>query len=140
VDPRRLGVIGLSYGGTMTSHLLVNDPRLRAGVVSGYVSTVRDDALSRVRAMNTCGAQHLPGLLRHGDLPEVLGLAAPKPMLCEMATHEDCFSFPDMRRAFARLGTIYRAAGAAGRLEADVFRGKHMWSGRKAWEFLARWL
>jgi len=140
VDPGRLGVVGLSYGGTMTAHLLVNDPRLKAGVVSGYVSTVREDATSRVRAMNTCGAQHLPGLLLHGDLPEVLGLAAPKPMLCEMATHEDCFHYPDMRRAFVRLGRIYRAAGASDRLSADIFKGRHMWSGRKAWEFLDRWL
>ena len=140
VDARRLGVIGLSYGGTMTSHLLVNDPRLKVGVVSGYVSTVREDALTRERTMNSCGAQHLPGLLRHGDLPEVLGLAAPKPMLCEVGTHEDCFHFPDMKRAFARLSRIYAAAGATDRLEADVFVGKHMWSGRKAWSFLEKWL
>lgn len=140
VDPRRLGVIGLSYGGTMTTHLLVNDARLKAGVVSGYISTVRGDALSRKRAMNSCGAQHLPGLLAHGDLPEVLGLAAPKPVLCEMARQEDCFYFPDMQRAYARVGKIYRAAGASGRLAQDAFPGRHMWSGRKAWDWLARHL
>ena len=46
VDRRRIGVIGLSQGGTMASHLLINDRRIRTGVVSGYISTVRGEALN----------------------------------------------------------------------------------------------
>lgn len=59
VDRKRLAVIGLSYGGTMATHLLVNDRRLKCGVVSGYISTIRGDALLERGRGNTCGAQHV---------------------------------------------------------------------------------
>ncbi len=136
VDPDRMGVIGLSYGGTMATHLLVNDKRLKAGVVAGYISTVRGDALNRRGKGNTCGAQLVPNLLLHGDIPEMLGLAAPKPVLCEIGTREDCFHYPDMVKAYKTAKRIWSAAGHPDRLDADVFPGRHMWSGRKAWSFL----
>jgi dienelactone hydrolase len=140
VDPRRIGVIGLSYGGTMATHLLANDPRLKAGVVSGYISTVRADALGRRGKGNTCGAQYVPGLLRHGDVAEVLGLAAPKPVLCEIGRRETTFHAPDMLRAFGRAKRIWRAAGAADRLAAHVHGGGHRWDGRRGWPWLEKWL
>jgi poly(3-hydroxybutyrate) depolymerase len=140
VDRRRVGVIGLSYGGTMATHLLVNDRRIRAGVVSGYISTLRGDALNMRGKGNTCGAQHVPGLLLHGDLSDVLGLAAPKPVLFEMGRKETCFHFPDMMRAYRRVERIYRAAGAMDRIGKDVHPNDHMWSGRKAWDWLGKWL
>lgn len=140
VDPRRIGVIGLSYGGTMSTHLLVNDRRLRAGVVSGYISTVRGDALTTRGQGNTCGAQHVPQLLLHGDIPDVLGLAVPKPVLFEMGEKETCFHYPDMKKAYGYLRRIYHAAGYPDRIAADVHPNDHMWSGRKAWDWLKKWL
>ncbi|MBI2191294.1 MAG: acetylxylan esterase [Planctomycetes bacterium] len=140
VDPRRIGVIGLSQGGTMTTHLLINDRRLRAGVVSGYISTVRVDALNERGRGNTCGAQHVPGLLLHGDIPDMLGLAAPKPVLFEIGRKETCFHYPDMMKAYRHLRTIYEAAGALDRIAADVHPNDHRWSGKKAWSWLERWL
>jgi len=140
VDPRRLGVIGLSYGGTMSTHILANDRRIKAGVVSGYISTVRGDALNMRGLGNTCGSQHVPRLLLHGDIPDVLGLAVPKPVLFEMGRKETCFHYPDMKRAYAYLKTFYAAAGCPDRIDHDSYPNDHMWSGRKAWDWLARWL
>jgi dienelactone hydrolase len=140
VDPRRLGVLGLSQGGTMTTHLFVNDRRLKAAVVSGYISTVRGDALGERGKGNTCGAQHVPGLLLHGDIPDVLGLAAPRPAFFEMGEQETCFHFPDMIRAYRHLQRIYRAADAAERIGCETFPTDHRWRGNKAWEWLERWL
>lgn len=140
VDPRRLGVIGLSYGGTISTHLLANDRRLKVGVVSGYISTVRGDALNERGLGNTCGAQHVPGLLVHGDLPDILGLAVPKPVLFEMGTKETCFHYPDMKKGYDYLRKIYAAAGCRDRIDHDSHPNDHMWSGRKAWDWLAQWL
>jgi dienelactone hydrolase len=140
VDKQRLGVIGLSQGGTMTTHLLINDPRLKVGVVSGYLSTVRGDALNERGKGNTCGAQHVPGLLRHGDIPDMLGLACPKPVLFEIGKQETCFHYPDMMKAYRHLRRIYQAAGALDRLSVDVHPHDHRWSGKKAWRWLGKWL
>lgn len=140
VDARRLGVLGMSQGGTMATHLLINDPRLRVGIVSGYISTVRGDALALRGRVNTCGAQHVPGLLLHGDIPEMLGLACPKPVLFEMGEKEACFHFPDMIAAYRRLERIYKAAGCPERIDSDVHPNGHQWSGKKVWTWLEKWL
>lgn len=140
VNSRRIGVIGLSYGGTLATHLLINDRRIKAGVVSGYISQVRGDSLNDRGSANTCGAQHVPGLLQHGDIADMLGLAAPKPILCEMGRHESCFYYPDMIKAYNHLRTYYKALGATDRLAKDVHDNDHRWSGAKAWDFLAKWL
>ena len=63
-------------------------------------------------------------------------MTAVKPVLCEIGTREDCFHYPDMLKAFRTAKRIWAAAGHPDRLDSDVFPGKHMWSGRKAWAFL----
>lgn len=140
VDKRYIGVIGLSYGGTMATHMLINDPRIKAGVVSGYVSTLRGDALNERGKANVCGAQVVPSLLLHGDIPDMMGLIAPKPVLFEMGRKETCFHFPDMDRAYRHLTRIYKAAGAPDRIARDIHPHDHRWSGKKAWNWLKRWL
>jgi len=140
VDQRRLAVIGLSQGGTMAAHMLINDRRLRTGVVSGYLSTIRGDALNDRGRGNTCGTQHVPGLLLHGDIPDMLGLAVPKPVLFEMGRKETCFHFPDMASAYRHLQRIYRAAGFPERISCDIHPHDHQWHGDKAWPWLERWL
>jgi len=123
----------------MTTHLLINDRRLRAGVVSGYISTVRRDALGKRGKGNTCGAQHVPGLLLYGDIPDMLGLAVPKPILFEMGRNEMCFNYPDMVKAFSHLKRIYAAAGVPDLLAKDVHPHGHRWNGERAWNWLKQW-
>jgi len=140
VDPKRVGVLGISQGGTMSTHLFINDRRIKAAVISGYISTVRGDALGERGKGNTCGAQHVPGLLQYGDIPDMLGLAAPKPVLFEMGRKEACFHFPDMQRAYRHVRKIYRAADASDRIASETFPTGHRWGGNKAWKWLERWL
>ncbi|MGQ9556018.1 MAG: dienelactone hydrolase family protein [Anaerolineae bacterium] len=140
VDANRLGVLGLSYGGTMTTHLAINDPRLKVAVISGYISTVRGDAITMRGKGNFCGAQHVPRLLRYGDIPEMAGLIAPKPLLVEAGQKDDCFIIEDVRPAFRRLQAIYEAAGCPDRLAYDEHPYEHSWHGVAAWEWLERWL
>jgi dienelactone hydrolase len=140
VDPDRLAVLGLSYGGTMTTHLTINDPRVKVAVISGYLSTVKGDALTMRGKGNFCGAQYVPGLLRYGDIPDMAGLIAPKPVLIEAGTQDDCFVIEDVRMAYAHLERIYAAAGASDRLAYDEHPGRHEWHGTVAWAWLERWL
>jgi len=140
VDANRLAVLGLSYGGTMTTHLAINDPRLRVAVISGYLSTVRGDAITMRGKGNFCGSQHVPHLLRFGDIPEMAGLIAPKPLFIEAGLRDDCFEISDARQAYARLAAIYSAAGCADRLGREEFPGEHAWHGVGAWAWLERWL
>jgi len=140
VDASRLGVLGLSYGGTMTTHLAINDPRLKVAIISGYLSSVRGDAITMRGKGNFCGAQHVPQLLRYGDIAEMAGLIAPKPLLVEAGQKDDCFIIEDARQAFQCTKAIYDAAGCSDRLAYDEHPGEHSWHGVAAWEWLERWL
>ena len=138
VDPERLGVAGLSFGGTMTTYLTALDPRVKVACISGYLSTVAGDAMTMRGLGNFCGTQYMPGLLTIGDIPEVAGLIAPQPLVIEMGELDTCFVIDDMRAAYERLERIFRAAGAAENLTADVHPGAHEWSGRVAFEWFGR--
>ncbi|NLT41960.1 MAG: prolyl oligopeptidase family serine peptidase [Anaerolineae bacterium] len=140
VDAERLGVIGLSYGGTMTLHLAANDPRLKVAVMSGYLSTVRGDAITKRGGGNFCLGQHVPELLLYGDIPDMAGLIAPKPLLIEAGQKDTCFIIEDARAAYRQLERIYRAGGHADRLAYDEHPYEHRWHGVLAWDWLERWL
>jgi dienelactone hydrolase len=140
VDPERVGCVGLSFGGTMTTYLSALDDRIRAAVISGYVSTVRGDALSMRGKGNTCGSQYMPGLLRNGDIADVAGLIAPKPLLVEIGEQDDCFIKEDALAAYRAVERVYRAAGVPEKIDVDVFPGGHAFSGRKAFDWFDRWL
>jgi dienelactone hydrolase len=140
VDPDRLGVAGLSFGGTMTTYLAALEPRLKVACISGYLSTVKNDAITMRGKGNFCGAQYMPGLLTIGDIPEVAGLIAPKPLMVERGQQDMCFVIDDARAAYARLKQIYKAAGVEDHLDADEFPGGHAWSGKKAFDWFSKWL
>jgi dienelactone hydrolase len=140
VDPDRLGIGGLSFGGTMTTYLAALEPRLKVACISGYVSTVKGDAITMRGKGNFCGAQYMPGLLTIGDIPEVAGLIAPKPLCVEMGEEDQCFVIDDAKAAYAQVERIYAAAGASDHLIGDVFPGGHEWSGRESFPWFERWL
>ncbi len=136
VDPGRLGVTGLSFGGTMTCYLAALDERLRCAVISCYLSTL-GDALARA---NFCGAQAMPGLGLLADIPDVAGLIAPRPLLVEMGEADACFTIDDAQAAYAHTARIYAAAGAAERCALDRFPGEHEVHGTVLFDWFARWL
>jgi pimeloyl-ACP methyl ester carboxylesterase len=115
VDPDRLGMIGCSFGGTMTSYTAALDERVRAAVPICYLSTLFS-ALTE-QNVNSCGIQYSPALLTDGDIPSVLGLIAPRPQMVQIAKGDRCFLHPDAALAAEHLSAIYEAAGARDALE-----------------------
>jgi dienelactone hydrolase len=137
VDPERIGMVGLSYGGTATLFLAAWDERVRAAVVSGYFGEWRE---SHRVPWNLCGSQVLPGMLGEIEHVDLGALIAPRPLLVETGTDDLIFPVAGARREVARLAAVYDALGAAERLEHDVFQGGHRWNGDLAHPFLERWL
>jgi dienelactone hydrolase len=140
VDPARLGCVGLSFGGTMTTYLTALDERIKAADIVCYLSTVRDDALGHRGLGNFCGSQFLRELLTFGDISTIASLIAPRPLLVEIGQRDDCFVVDDALRCYREVEQTYSAAGAGDRLSRDVFDGPHAFGGRLAFDFFARWL
>jgi dienelactone hydrolase len=139
VDASRLGMVGLSFGGTMATYTAALDARIKAVVISGYLSTIAD-ALGDRGGGNTCGSQFLFGLRTIGDIADVAGLIAPRACQVQMGTRDTIFEINDATRAYRHLQKIYRAAGASKQLEPDRFDGVHELDADAAMEFLSRHL
>jgi hypothetical protein len=117
-------MIGCSLGGTITMYTAALDRRVKAAVISGYLSSIADALSDRGRG-NTCGSQFLFGLRSIADIPDIAGLIAPRPTLIQIGRRDTVFTEQDALAAFRHLQRIYRAAGASNELELDHFNGAH---------------
>jgi dienelactone hydrolase len=134
VDAKRLGCVGLSYGGRMTMLTAALEPRLRVAVISGALNVMQE----RVATPYSCGAQVIPGLLRYGDVPEIGALIAPRPCVWEVGARDESMIPKWTGRALERMARVYRALGAKDHLHVDRFDGGHEWSGRVAYPLLKK--
>jgi len=135
VDPERIGAMGCSFGGTMTTWLSICDERIRAADIICYSDRFADFGL---RDVNFCGSQITPGLFALCDVPDLHGLIAPRPLLVEIGVHDECFRIESAMSCFREVERIYAAAGARDRLELDLFEGGHGWGANKSVAFFTR--
>ena len=137
VDPVKIGCMGLSFGGTMTTYISALDERIRATDIICYLTTTRHYA---IETLNCCGSQFVPHLYRYADVADIAGLIAPRPLLVESGVNDTCFKFDAAREAHKQLNRIYESAGMQDKLEFDLFLGEHAFSGRKAFSFFDKYL
>lgn len=137
VDPNRIGCMGLSGGGTMTTWISLLDERVAAADVICYSDTFPRFAVARA---NFCGNQFVPGLYQLCDIGDLQGLIAPRPLLLEIGLSDSCFFYEDAVVARNQARRIYQAAGAAEKFDVDEFPGEHGFGGRKAFGFFDRFL
>ncbi len=124
VDRNRLGCMGCSFGGTMTTYISALDHRVKAAVIVCYLSTLTDALNDRGRG-NTCGSQFMFGLRKAGDIADVAGLIAPRACMAQIGSDDMCFIEADALQAFKQVGKIYAASGRSDRLVLDHFQGEH---------------
>jgi hypothetical protein len=121
VDPKRIAVMGNSFGGRMAMWLAAFDQRIHAAVCSGCLNCFRERSLK----LSSCGAQFLPGLLRYGDVEQVFSLIASRPLMI-ISGKTDALLFADDR---ARMGAViaqaYAALGASKNLALIEHKGGH---------------
>ncbi|MEO8206076.1 MAG: alpha/beta hydrolase family protein [Chthoniobacterales bacterium] len=137
IDGNRLGVMGLSGGGTMTVWSALTDPRFKAAENICYSDII---AKYGIHDLNYCGMQVSPGLYNLVDLPDLQGLIAPTPLLVDIGIHDVCFQVDNAVECFEKVKAIYEKAGAKDNLHLDMFPGDHQWGGHKSVDFFTRYL
>ncbi|NOY81846.1 MAG: prolyl oligopeptidase family serine peptidase [Kiritimatiellaeota bacterium] len=137
VDETRLGVMGLSGGGTMTLWSAHCDRRFKAAEIICYSDLW---AHFGYRHLNYCGMQVAPGLFKLVDLPDLQGLLAPLPLLVDLGVYDTCFIIDTAMACYRRVENIYRVAGASDRLELDLHPGEHGWGGNRSVAFFEKHL
>lgn len=129
VDPKRVAMIGLSYGGYYTLYIAALDQRIRAAVAS-------------CSFRNTPAATVTPTEGRPIDItsPDQVALIAPRPLQIQAGIKDASAPINTVRVTIEEARKHYDAAGKSGALDYQEFDGGHEWRGDVAWTFLARYL
>lgn len=114
VDPSRIGVHGLSGGGTQTAYISAFDERVAASAPACYITSYR-------RLMESAGVQDGEQNFYHGilygiDHADFIELRVPKPTLI-MATTKDFFNIQGTRETFDEVKKAYEIFGKPDNLE-----------------------
>ena len=136
VDSRRIGLMGISGGCTITTFGAALEPRIAAALISGYLNTFRDSILS----ISHCMDNYVPGILQWCEMHDVAGLIAPRPLFCESGEKDDIFPVEAFRHSFVEVQKIYRIFGAEDRIGSEIFPRGHEFSGRLGFPFLEKHL
>lgn len=137
VNKERIGMMGLSQGGTMTTFASAFDKRIKAADIICYVTYFAGFA---VRDTNFCGSQMIPNVYKYFDASDIAGLIAPRPLLIERGLRDRCFVYEDTTRGFTEVEKIYEAAGCRELLWSDVGDVGHAFCDNRAYEFFKKYL
>jgi dienelactone hydrolase len=126
VDPSRVGCVGVSFGGWRSLFLSALDPRIRAGCVVGFMSTIR--SMLRRHVDTHSWVHFVPGLHRHLDLPDVASLNAPRPLLVQQCRRDALFPVEGMEAAVQTIAATYAKAGVAERFTSRFYDVPHQFN------------
>lgn len=135
-DPKRIGLMGISGGGTCTVFGAALEPRISAAFVSGYLNTFRDSIMS----ISHCIDNYVPGILQWCEQYDVAGLIAPRPLFCESGVKDPIFPLPAFKESFENVSKVYQVFGASDRIGHEIHPGPHVFSGKQGLPFLAQHL
>jgi dienelactone hydrolase len=140
VDAGRIGCVGLSVGGYRSFVLAALDPRIRAAVAVGWMSSF--GAHIRRHVVNSIGLTfHIMGLYRYLDLPDFAALIAPRSVLVINGSKDQLFPPDGVKTAFEKIEKCFAKAGVPERQQCRLYDAPHEFNLRmqsEAWEWLDR--
>jgi dienelactone hydrolase len=131
VNFKTLGVMGNSGGGTISLFSAALLPRIKFAMPSCYFCTFKDSIMD----IYHCADNYIPNLLAYAEMYDVMGLFAPNPVVIVAGEKDKIFPVEGVRKAFWKLKTIYKAAGARDNCHLVVGKQGHRFYARQAWPF-----
>ncbi len=144
VDPKRIGCVGNSGGGTLTAYIAALDPRVAAAAICCYITTLPRRMGNRIQQdPDADPEQDIWGFVSEGiDHAGLLALCAPRPTLVGSA-RLDFFPIEGARASFAEAQRLYEVAGAPERVaqvEAPERHGLSLPLRSAVYSWFDRWL
>jgi cephalosporin-C deacetylase-like acetyl esterase len=144
VDPKRIGCVGNSGGGTLTAYIAALDPRVAVAVPSCYITTLPRRMGNRIQKdPDADPEQDIFGFVGEGiDHAGLLALRVPRPTLLGTAVR-DFFPIEGARETFIEVKRLYEVTGSADRFdkkEADAGHGLSLPLRQAAYAWFDRWL
>ena len=123
VDASKLGVTGMSGGGTLTSYLMSLDDRVRAAAPNGYITSIQrlfrghpQDAEQNFFGMHAFGLNHTSWCVLRAPSPVLLGLS-----------EGDGFAYDGSMDTYAAAMPVFGRFGAEKNFRYVRTQGDHGW-------------
>ena len=126
VDPKRIGCNGISLGGYRSFLLAGLDERIAAANVVGFMSTAR--SMIRSYTEKHSWSHFPPTVHRYLDMPDIVSMMAPKPLLVQQCTHDGLFPLSGMKTAVDKIAAVYNKAGAKDQFSGRFYNNEHQFT------------
>ncbi len=137
VDGERIGVTGLSGGGWRTNMMAALEPRIKAAVSVGWMTT--GDTQQPYNIDGAIGTFCLlPGVWNRLDIPDLIAMAAPKACMVVSGSEDRLFPPLGQREAARQIATAFEWAGCPERFKSYMPPKPHCYD-REIQEEALRW-
>jgi len=138
VDPKRVGMVGLSYGGYYTLVTAALEPRIKASVSSCYFG-VQEGRYGQDELSVPSDFQSMDRFTLFLD-PELAALVCPRPLLIQAGAKDNASHREPGKQLAPRAAEYYERLGRPENLRFLVFEGGHEFHDESAWEWLRKHL
>lgn len=141
VDPEKLGVTGISGGGSQSWYIAALDPRIKAVAPICGASTLKSHILTRT-VDGHCDCMMPVNTYRH-DFQMIGALIAPRPFLIAQADRDGLNPIESVRELFSDIKEIYELFGKSEHLTLVETPGGHSYhkiSREKIFSFFMKYL
>jgi len=138
VDPSRVGMVGLSYGGYYTLVTTAIDQRIKVAVSSGYYGV--QEGRYTANELSIPSDLEFPArftLFRDSDL---VALICPRPLLLQAGDKDDVHHANAGRMMAPHSASYYSKLGLSERFQHILFEGGHEFHDESAWAFVEKHL
>jgi dienelactone hydrolase len=138
IDPDRVGMTGLSWGGFFTMYATALAPFIKVAAPSGYL---RDNAAILTRATTDTATAADRDLFDDLGHFQALALICPRPCLVEIGEQDGALNpMPGARAEAERAATFYQKLGVADRFQFSAHPGGHEFDTKTILAFFDRHL
>ena len=145
IDSERVGMWGVSLGGMATMFWMPLEPRIKAGVVSGWFNqrqnkmVIPDDRYSCFLETKEDHAFFTGWLTEFSD-HDVVSLICPRPLLIQHGKKDGIAYWPQVLEEFNLARSLYEKLGVGDSIQIDLHEGGHEAIIESGVTFMTRWL
>jgi dipeptidyl aminopeptidase/acylaminoacyl peptidase len=134
IDTDRIAITGNSGGGTVTIYTSALDERIKISVPSSSFCTF----YGSIMRVPHCHCNFIPGIMKFGEIYDVAGLIAPRPVLFVHGVLDNDFPIEYTREAYAHTRAIYEAIAPGSADNCELFEGNggHRYYKERVWPFI----
>ena len=132
VNRDKIAITGNSGGGTISLYAAACDERIKISVPASYYCTFKGS----IGEIKHCCCNYIPGIMNLGEMYDIAGLIAPRPLLIITGKDDPIFPLSSVEVAFKKVNEIYKVAGAEDLCRLYIGNGGHRYYKQPAWEFI----